>query len=596
MKEAGSFPSGATRDAPLLSAVVLTYFILVFGLITVIAFLQKSPTTDEPIHLFAGYSYLKWGDFRANPEHPPLAKIWATLPLLAFDIKDSRPSTSDWDMIPEDALEGGLHTLVVANDMLFLHNDAEILFFYAKLSMIALGILLGIFVYLWSKELFGVEAAIAALFLYALDPNVLAHSQIVHTDLPFTAFFFISTYFFWRAMGQLTWFNLLLASLFFGLAAITKYSFPVILPIWAVLGLVKVLSSEPQQVRIGTHRVVASRWGKVALSAGILVSAGITTYLFIWAAYGFRFNAIPGEGRYLPLAQVMPQNPLLKASVPFLTEYHLFPEAWIYGQLLVLYGLLRPTYLLGQISDSGFWLYFPVAFAVKTPLPTLLLLLVAVRTLIFKRTGRKPQLFLLIPVVVYFSFAVWSRLNIGLRHILPIYPFLFVLIGGTVAELWSQKTWLKKWGLIFLGVWYLWSSITIYPDYLTFFNELVGGAKNGHKVLLDSNLDWGQDLKGLKRWMDNNNVRSIQLLYFGMADPTYYGIDAVYLPGNWIVRSSRANENPEAAKHLAISANFLYGIRLGKAATEQIKEFYKSLRWKEPVATIGHSIYVYRLD
>ncbi|HEX9445738.1 MAG TPA: glycosyltransferase family 39 protein, partial [Candidatus Binatia bacterium] len=213
----------------------LIYFSLAFSLISVLAFLQKSPTIDEPIHLFAGYSYLKWGDYRVNPEHPPFAKIWAALPLLAFDLKDPRPSRPHWDLIPEDKY--GYPTVDIANDLLFVDGDGETLFFYAKLQMVFLGILLGIFVYLWTRELFGPGAAFFSLLLYGLDPNILAHSQIVHTDVPFTAFFFIATYFFWRALDRPGRLDVVLACVFFALAAITKYSSIAILPVWAMLGV-----------------------------------------------------------------------------------------------------------------------------------------------------------------------------------------------------------------------------------------------------------------------------------------------------------------------------------------------------------------------
>jgi len=573
-----------------LSASALCVFVFLFGILTITSFLQKSPTVDEPLHLFAGYSYLKWGDFWVNPEHPPLAKILAALPLLAFDIKDPRPSSADGSLSPESD-PGDPPAVNVAQKMLFVQNDADTLFFYAKLPMIALAVLMEIFVYLWSKKLFGPEAAIASTFLYALDPNILAHSPMVQTDLPFTTFFFIGTYFFWQGLSHLTWKNLLLTALLFGLAAVTKHSFPVIFLIWGMLGVFSIFFSGPQRCHIGAARSISSRWGKSAILAGTLLCTLMIGYLFIWAAYGFRFHPIPGVARPLPMGQVMPENPLLQAWVPVINEHHLFPEAWTYGQLFVLKNLSRVTYFFGGISEQGFWLYFPVAFAIKTPLPTLLLLFGAMGISLFRRRDYLPRFFLLIPVVLYFSLAVWSRLNIGLRHILPIYPFLFVFIGGTAAELWREEKWLKKGLLILLAVYYLFSSFSLYPHYLAFFNELTGGPKNGHKVLLDSNLDWGQDLKGLRRWMERNGVKKIYFLYFGKADPRYYGIDAFYLPGSWVVHDSPNNILPG---YLAVSATHLYGADL--YLTEQEKEILKSFELGEPVADIGYSILIYKVS
>jgi len=161
-----------------LASIVWGIFVVLFTFMTVSSFVRKSPTADEPVHLFAGYSYLKWKDFRANPEHPPLVKILAALPLLALDIKEPQLSGTDWDRIPQYG-PGGIYTANMAAQMIFLDNDADTLFFYARLPMIAIGIVLGMFVYLWTRELFGAAAAIVSLLIYSFDPNILAHSQLV---------------------------------------------------------------------------------------------------------------------------------------------------------------------------------------------------------------------------------------------------------------------------------------------------------------------------------------------------------------------------------------------------------------------------------
>lgn len=570
--------------------ILLAAIAFVFVALAITSSAQKSPTVDEPLHLFAGYSYLKWGDYWVNPEHPPLAKILAALPLLAIDIKDPRPQNASEQRMPQSDA-GDPPAVTVAQSMLFVQNDADTLFFYAKLPMIAVAVLLGFFVYLWSKDLFGAEAAVVSTLFYALDPNVLAHGSVVHTDLPFTAFFLIGSYFYWRTLNHLSWQSLLLTALCFGLAAITKHSFPIILFAWAVLGLYWILIAKPRPIRdaIMTGRLIQnSPSGIVTMT---LLAATMTAYLFIWAAYGFRFHAVPGIGQPLQIDQLVPEGSFLQAVAHGIAEYQLFPEAWISGQLFALNRLSRTSFLLGEISDQGFWWYFPVVFAVKTPLPTLLLSLGTVGGAFIDRRNYLPRFFLLIPVALYFFLAVWSGLNIGMRHILPIYPFLFILIGGTAAELWRTDRWFTRSGIILLGAYYLYSSFAIYPHYFAFFNELVGGPKNGHRVLLDSNLDWGQDLRGLKRWMDQNGVKTTHLLYFGKADPKYYGIDAFYLPGSWVIRDSPNDEVPD---HLAISANLLYGQRL--FLSERELGLLQSFQLGEPIANIGYSILVYKIE
>jgi hypothetical protein len=449
--------------------------------------------------------------------------------------------------------------------------------------------LLGIFVYLWTRKLYGVVGGVAALFLFALDPNILAHSQIIHTDLPFAAFFFIGTYFFWRTLRHLTWPNLLLACVFSALAAITKYSYPAILIAWAVVGVSQIFSSEPQLSKLGKTRTLSDRWKKAVVFAGIGASAALLAYVFIWAVYGFRFTAVPGGSPRLRMESVLPpENSLSRALVSFVAEHRLLPEGWIYGQLYVLKYLKRDAFLLGQLSSvDGFWSYFPIAFAVKTALPLLIVLAIALNMLLWKRLDRRQTLFLLAPAAVYFSLAVASRSNIGLRHILPVYPFLFVLAGGAVAELWKYGGRIRK-GVALLALWSVWSCLSIHPSYLAFFNELVGGPDNGRRILLDSNLDWGQDLKGLKHWMDENGVKKIWFAYFGAAYPEYYGIDSNTVEGSWIGYDPPALREIQTSRYIAVSAHLLY-------AMSKENSLLWLLRSRQPVATIGHSIVVFNM-
>jgi hypothetical protein len=164
------------------TAIIFTVFAVIFGFSTITSFIQQSPTIDEPIHLLAGYAYVRWGDFRVNPEHPPFGKIWAALPLMALRIADPRSSSPYWNQILETEPGGPVYPL--AHEMFFVRNDATTLFFYAKLQMIVLSMVLAAFIYRWTQQLFGFRAGVIALFLYGLDPNILAHSAIVHTDLP----------------------------------------------------------------------------------------------------------------------------------------------------------------------------------------------------------------------------------------------------------------------------------------------------------------------------------------------------------------------------------------------------------------------------
>jgi len=559
---------------------------ILFVFLSLTSSLQKSPTHDEPLHLFSGYSYLRWGDFRVNPEHPPLAKMLAALPLLALEINTEGLSRDRRDLVQQERNYGW----VLAARFIFFDNNAEPLLFYAKLMMIALSVVLGVFIFVWSRELYGLNAAIAALSIYCLDPNVLAHSSIVHTDLPFSLFFFAGTYYFLRTLKQATWFNLSLTSLMFALSAITKFSFLAILPIWAILGITAIFFSESRHHGANFPLLGNERWHKAALTLVVMGACIITAYLSIWAAYGFRFDMVPYSNAQPPVSHLVPGQPRLAALMDMNANYFILPEAWVYGLTVAFEFLGRTSYLLGDISSNGFWHYFPVAFAVKTPLPTLVMLLVALAIMVFGRRLHANDLFLLIPAVCFFSIAVFSRMNIGLRHILPIYPFLFVWIGGSVAKTWLSKDRIGKYGIVILGAWLVGSSLKTYPDYLAFFNEIVGGPANGHRVLVDSNIDWGQDLKGLKRWMTEKKVKKITFAYFGTADPAHYEIDAVHAPGSMTILWRPERDGSLPSPYFAISATHLAGVYLAQPDT------YAPFRGKKPVATIGHSILVFSKD
>lgn len=585
-------PSDTTLSLPVLVSIALGIG-LAFMLVLLGTIKELSPTFDEPVHVVAGYSYLKWGDYRVNPEHPPLAKALAALPLLAFDIKDPRPANSDWERIPKQ--QPGIPTVKFARELLFVHNDGAKLFQYAKLPFVIITLILGLFVFLWSLQWFGPVAAIASLTLFATDPNIIAHSTIVHTDMPFTVFFFIGTYFFQRALSTRRWPDGLLACALFSLAAITKFSSVGIMASWSLAGLIWLL--QPASSQDSPLAGAVSRRRNLLLLSGLLLGSLLGAYLFTWAAYGFRFAAIPGTEESFVMAPVMPETtPLfVRQTASFVTRFHLLPEAWIYGELHTLAFLSRTSFLLGGFSEEGFWLYFPVAFLAKTPLPTLILVSLSFAGLLTRHNFHKRPIFTLwAPVLVYFSIAVWARMNIGIRHILPIYPFLFVLAGESAAALWQSRTVWKRGCLILIGGWALWGSVVTYPNYLAYFNEAAGGPKNGHNVLLDSNLDWGQNLKSLKSWMGEHGVKSILLLYFGQAEPASYGIDAIHIPGSLVRPRTSKRVDSSIPYVLAVSANHFYADRVYSTKVEA--EFIRSFRLKKPVATIGHSILVFKLD
>jgi tetratricopeptide (TPR) repeat protein len=597
-KQAGSsqarwLPAWLLTNTALQSRVVLALVTSLFALLSLAGSQRKSATVDEPVHLFSGYTYVRWGDFRANPEHPPLAKILAAAPLTFLPIKDFRPSPS-WDLIPT-APPTAFYTATAAAEMLFVQNDADRLFLYSKVMMITIAIALGCFIYMSSKSLFGTGGALAAVFFYFFDPNILAHAPIVHTDLPFAAFYFMSSYFFWRALHVLSLRNVTLTAFFFALAVVTKYAYIPILSAWALLGIYRICASQPIVSALGKRQPISGRLPKSGVVGCVVVAALLAAYTAVWMVYGFQYYAIAGGKSPLGFHQVWPQSALIQSLCAFLIRHHLVPEAWLYGQLSLLDSLNRDSYLLGQTSLArGSFLYFPIAFLVKTPIPVIMLLVAALTFREIRKTAVAIP-WLAICGLTYFCFAIATGINIGVRHILAIYPFLFVLCGGTAAALYRSESKARSWGAVFLGAWTVVSSFAAYPNYLAYFNEFVAGPRNGHKILLDSNLDWGQDLKELRNWMNAAGVAAIQYFYFGFpsaAAPRYYGIHALFLPGSWVHPHDVFRDPYPRPPYLAISMNQLHGLYFEGGD----KELVKSLRKIEPVARVGYSIWVYKMD
>jgi hypothetical protein len=281
----------------------------------------------------------------------------------------------------------------------------------------------------------------------------------------------------------------------------------------------------------------------------------------------------------------------------FAARQQLVPEAYLFGFAWAeLKSQVRGAYLRGRHSNTGFWNYFPWAFLLKTPMLTLLLVAAALGWAVWQR--RDVLLWLLLPPLVHLGISMTSNLNIGHRHLLPMYPFLFVLCGGlaTAWERWSPVA--RRWtaagvlGLAACGAFVVWwRPAVVFPHYLAYFNELAGGPKRGAENLVDSNLDWGQDLPRLKQWLDVHQVHEpIGFCYFGMADPLAHGIRYLNLPGGYPF--APVGSLP-ARGYVVVSATNLKGVYFSKDG----QAFWQQLlRRATLVDTVGYSLFIYRLD
>ena len=524
----------------------------------------NSATFDEGAHLPAGYTHLVLGDHRLNPEQPPLVKLLAAAPLVAL-----RPQLKLADVSWSEARQWEF-----GRRFLYRWNDADSLLFLGRLPVVLLASGLVVAVFLAAERRFGAAAGLAAAGLAALSPEVLAHGSLVTTDLAFALFYFLAALAFERLLEHATPWRVLAAGLATGAAFATKFSAPVLLVVFAGLAL----------FALGRH----------ALRTGALLAAvGALAFVVVWASYGFRGALTPDPALRGELRQplVAEQGSVLRDAVAWAGRASVVPEDYARGLLFVTeHSAARPTFLLGERRDGGFPAYFAVTFLLKTPIPLLLLTALALARI--PRLPRRDAFCLWLPVIVYLAATATRGLQIGHRHLLPIYPFLFVAAGEAAMAL---ARWRPAKGAVVaaaLALWYAGGTLVQHPHYLAYFNELAGGPRNGWRLLVDSNLDWGQDLKRLAEWTRANHVGRLKLSYFGSADPGYYGIDSEALPGYTSPHAARITREIRPGDTVAVSATNLQGVYLDP----EDRPLMERLRATAPVARIGYSIFVFRPD
>jgi hypothetical protein len=515
---------------------VLLIFGCAFAALSVGSYTQESATYDEPKHLTSGYAALRLRDYRLDLESPPLVCLWAALPLMFTPGVTLDTNSVNW--LKGDNTE-------FYREFLYKQNDADHLLYRARFMIVLLGILLGVLLFSWARELYGFNPAVCVLSLYTLEPNLLAHASLVTMDLGVTCFFLGTIYFLWRVTRNFRAGSLLGATACFAAAMLTKFSALALIPITIIL--------------LAAYAVQS---GQVRRALLIFSTVAAGTYIAIHITYAF--CGAPGVGEFfLPESYVAGLHSQLAPR-----------EAW-------------PAFLAGNFRPQGWWYYYPVAILAKTPVAVLVLFAGGlIIYIVNRRMLSQDDIFILVPLSLFLGAAMVVKFNIGLRYVLPIYPFILLVAGKACARLLRDA---RGWLLIALGALLFVEFFQIYPHQLAFFNFLVGGPRGGSRILVDSNLDWGQDLKLLKRWMNDHNVRHINLCYFGIADPAYYGIDCTRLPGHPVVEEFAA---PQLPGYVAISVTNLRGVYL----SEQDRSFYGPLNRMTLAATAGYSIYIYRVE
>ncbi len=561
--------SGSSRLRPLWGA----FFLLCFYALALPAVRQKSPTMDEQGFLVRGLGVIRGENQHMRVGHPIGLNVWNAL-LLAHDARVRLPTTDpSWT-------ESSFHRPAE----LFLWeigNDVAHILFLGRLPTVWLG--------LWLIALVGRFAAEAtshapwaaplAMGVLAFDPNILAHGTLATTDLGLAAGTLLATYTLWRAVRRPQGINFVLAGVGLGLLLNTKFTAGLVLLCLGVLAL----------IGIGRAWRAGGRFPlRLALGLGLIYP--LTAFFTLWASYSFQVGTLPAQlpsfsallgGRTLPLAAYIEQLSDLGGRMQKAT----------------------PAFLLGRYSDEGWWYYFPVALALKTPWPTWLLFIGALARPVRRWRRWEGAALGLVPAG-YLAFSLTSGINIGYRHVLLLLPFVALIIayrlapaaapaGTQGAPASGRHRWLPGLPLTLLVLWLALDTLRLAPHYLAYFNPLAGGPDDGWRALVDSNLDWGQDLAGLKTWLDEQGVDHIWLSYFGEGRPEYYGISYTGLP-SFPPRLMPPEAQPTSLRRpapglYAISATNLQGV---------LFEDHDRLAWfrtQTPIAKIGYSIFLYEV-
>ena len=518
---------------------------------------------------------LKHSDFGLNPEHPPLVKMVAAVPLLPLNLR-----------IP--ALQGRnfkIEAFLSGKDFVF-KNDFNQVIFRARLGVSLLTLLLVLLVFLATQEMFGTSAGFIALGLLVFDPNLLAHGAVVGTDMGLSCFMFASVYVFYRYVKVSSLWRLFVVGIAMGLALAAKHTAILVFPMLIMLAICEIIRGSTE----------ISRGQQIKRFALALVVIGAIAVAVLWAFYGFRYQARP-DGFQLnpPMAEVLQElsRPHEARLLGTVARWHLLPESYIYGLADVrIMSDFYTSYIFGKVYPHGVWFYFPAAFLIKSTLTFLILFLLAKWAILTRRfTAWREILFLSIPPVFHLLVAIWSRMNIGLRHILPMYMFLTVLVAG-VAWKYIQKD--RRWVyvvaalLLFQAI----SGARTYPAYMAYANELWGGPTQTYKYLTDSNADWGQQLKSVKRYVDQHGIKDCWFIYFaqGVVDFRDYGIPCKPLPtmdSLWV--NAKIDAPPAIDGTVLVSAGDLSGFEFGAAPLNPYEQF----KQVQPKAVIDYAVFVF---
>jgi hypothetical protein len=465
---------------------------------------RTSVTLDEPVHILAGHRHWQCGDFGINPEHPPLLKLIATLPLSFSTLKEPNWDCGSKNTSKFDSFSFGNSFLV--------DNGLDRIVIRTRLAAAVMSLLLAVLVFLAATEMFGRWQALTALALLSFEPSLIAHGSIVTTDMALTATAFAAVYALYRFRNKQNRSRFLIASISFGLLLAAKHSAVVFFPILFVLML---------------GDTIVSRQPGLTLSKQILRSTAVFVGMFLiglcilWAFYGFRYRAIPNTNAdSISVASYIKENgrPEMVQSAParitqLIGRLRAFPESYVLGIADVIANGSRNTWIFGRNYATGQWWYFPLAFSVKSSVSLLMLLPIGFLLPIFNREKRRELMFILVPALAFFAVALTSKLNLGIRHLLPVYAFL--IVAAAAGAIWfCHKFPVFRYILIALLIFHSFATFRTAPKYLAFANDFWGGTNNTYQIFRDSNVDTGQSIKLVDEYLKREKIGDCWLVAF----------------------------------------------------------------------------------
>jgi hypothetical protein len=561
--------------------VMAAAILLVMALNLIAVTARKSITADEIVLIPAAYYNLVTNDFQLVREHPPLCKLLAGVPLLF--IQPVEPSPRDIDQTAARA------DLEWAYAMRFWQDNRshfEAITFWSRMPMILLTIALGILTFIFARDVFGPRAALFAVAFFALEPTMLAHARVVQTDVVAAFGFLLTAFALYRYVRNPDWKLAAAVGVASGLAMLTKFSMIIVAPVLLVVFIALL-------VRERRKRSTLACQGLVATVASIFV---------VNAGYFFRHRPVNQED----VSWVAKSFPDSTASIlmSIRSLRFLLPTDFLIGIYWQLHHSNEghPAGLLGMYSQKGWWYYFPVAFALKTTIPFLLVAVGAVGWATYRTLSKREwqMLFLLVPFALYTVFVMLSPIDIGVRYYLPAYGFLFILGGGLFDRL-LRRHHKDRSNLVAVAVvllsfsWMGWEVVRTYPNYMPYMNQLAS-ARPHWWYLSDSNVEWGDEVKELAAYLRaRGETRTRALLLGGYVTLGFYGVE-------YLDALPSGTPNSATPRYLALGASFLNGSTVpgykldGRPVSEAERvNTFDEFRRRQPEAIIGDSIYVYRM-